>query len=338
METQEFLVLMSIAFIASLSAVGMLFALFGDRLFGRTRFEQRILQVKRGGISLDAETAEKLKGLVSQQRRRRMQEKLRALEEGRKDKGAFTRAGIETRLQQAGHPKATVRQFWMFCFGCGAVTTGIFALVGAPWYALILIAFSATVGLPQWLVAMRIRRRRRLFLRQFADALDVMVRGVRAGLPLIDCLKIVAREGSEPTRSEFDTMAKSLSVGITLAQAVEQFHDRLPLAEVNFFAVVLTLQQQTGGNLSEALANLSNVLRERQHMRQKVSALSQEAQYSAIIIGALPFLIMLVVYVMTPEYLTPLFETTLGNVALIGALLWMGVGGVVMRSMMTFDI
>ena len=119
---------------------------------------------------------------------------------------------------------------------------------------------------------------------------------------------------------------------------MEQFHERLPLAEVNFFAVVLTLQQQTGGNLSEALANLSNVLRERQHMRQKVSALSQEAQYSAIIIGALPFLIMLVVYVMTPEYLTPLFETTLGNVALIGALLWMGVGGVVMRSMMTFDI
>lgn len=328
-----------IAFIGSLSVLGLLYGIFGNRLFGYSRFEQRTRQVIEGISAVDSSAEDKIKGLASQQRRRRVQEKLKALEQEQKGKaGAFSRAGIQTLLQRAGFGNASVRQFVIFSIVCGVVVTLVFALLGTPWYALIFIGFSATLGLPRWLLNMRVRRRQKKFLLQFSDALDVMVRGVRAGLPLTDCLNIVAREGQEPAKSEFDTLARSLGVGITLPQALQQMHTRLPLSEVNFFAVVLSIQQQSGGNLSEAISNLSNILRERRRMSQKVVSLSQEANYSAGIIGSLPFLIMLIIYFIAPDYITPLFTTTQGNLALLGGIGWMGIGMFVMRSMIRFDI
>lgn len=328
-----------IAFIGSLSVLGLLYGIFGGRLFGYSRFEQRTRQVIQGNVAMDSSAEDKIKGLASQQRRRRVQEKLKALEQEQRGKaGAFSRAGIQTLLQRAGFGNASVRQFVIFSIVCGLVVMLVFGLLGTPWYALIFIGFSATLGLPRWLLAMRVRRRQRRFLAQFSDALDVMVRGVRAGLPLIDCLNIVAREGQEPAKSEFDTLARSLGVGITLPQALQQMYTRLPLAEVNFFAVVLSIQQQSGGNLSEAVSNLSTVLRDRRRMRQRVTALSQEANYSALIIGALPFLIMLIIYFISPDYMAPLFTTAYGNIALLIGLGWMGLGAVIMRSMIRFDI
>lgn len=339
MDNQQLWLAGAIAFVASLTVLGLLYGIFGSRLFGYSRFEQRIRQVIEGNIALDAAAEEKLKGMVSQQRRKRIQEKLKALEQEQKGKGgAFSRAGIQTLLQRAGFGGASVRHFVFFSIACGLFVTLLFGILGTPWYALVLIGFSATLGLPRWLLILRTRRRQRIFVIQFSDALDVMVRGVRAGLPLIDCLNIVAREGQDPAKSEFDTLARSLSVGITLPQALQQMYNRLPLAEVNFFAVVLSIQQQSGGNLSEAVSNLSEVLRERRRMRQKVTALSQEANYSALIIGALPFLIMLIMYFVAPDYMTPLFNTTYGNIALLGGLGWMIVGGFVMRSMISFDV
>ena len=336
METQQIWLAAIIAFMASASALGLLYALFGGKLFGYSRFEQRTRSIIEGQSALDADAEEKLKGIVSRQRRKRIQERLKALEQEQRGK-SLARSRVRVMLQQSGLG-ISMRQFVLLSILSGVVFALVFWVLGSPWYALLLIIFAAIFGFPRWLLAFLIRRRRRAFILQFPDALDVMVRGVRAGLPLMDCLHIVAREGQEPVKSEFDTIARSLSVGITLPQALDLLHDRLPLPEVNFFAVVISMQQQTGGNLSEAISNLSNVLRERRRMRQKVVALSQEAKYSAGIIGALPFLIMVMMYVISPGYLLPLFETTLGNIALLVALAWMGVGALVMRTMISFDV
>ena len=208
MENQQLWLAAGIAFLGSLSVLGLLYGIFGAKLFGYSRFEQRIRQVIEGHVAVESSAEDKLKGLASQQRRRRVQEKLKALEQEQRGKGgAFSRAGIQTLLQRAGFGGASVRHFVIFSIFCGILVTLLFGLLGIPWYALVFIGFSATLGLPRWLLNLRVRRRQRAFVAQFSDALDVMVRGVRAGLPLVDCLNIVAREGQEPAKSEFDTLA-----------------------------------------------------------------------------------------------------------------------------------
>ena len=175
------------------------------------------------------------------------------------------------------------------------------------------------------------------FIREFPNAVDVIVRGIRTGLPLGDCISIAANETAEPVRSEFQRLVDEQAMGLPLAAVVPRLHDRVPIAETNFFAIVIAIQSQAGGSLSEALGNLSKVLRARAQMKEKISAMSMEAKASGGIIGTIPFVIAFANYLVSPEYMMPLFETDLGNIVLAGALFWMSCGVFMMKSMINFD-
>jgi tight adherence protein B len=175
------------------------------------------------------------------------------------------------------------------------------------------------------------------FLEEFPNAVDVLVRGVKAGLPVNDCMAIIAKESKDPVRSEFRHIIEAQQMGLPLAQAVTRLYENMPLAESNFFAIVIAIQQSAGGNLSEALGNLANVLRDRKKMKAKIQAMSAEAKASGMIIGALPFLVMTLVYLTTPDYIKILFIDRTGNIVLICAGIWMTIGILVMKKMINFD-
>jgi tight adherence protein B len=193
------------------------------------------------------------------------------------------------------------------------------------------------MGLPRWLLKFLRKRRQNKFLAEFANSLDVVVRGVKAGLPVNDCFQMIATEASEPVRGEFRLLVEAQRVGVPLDDGLERMFERMPLPEVNFLAIVMAIQKDSGGNLAEALGNLSKVLRERKKMHGKIRAMSQEAKSSAAIIGSLPILVMGVVYITTPDYITTLWTDPFGQVMLGFSALWMMTGVLVMRKMINFD-
>jgi tight adherence protein B len=203
--------------------------------------------------------------------------------------------------------------------------TGLFLLIGG-------------LGLPNWFIGFAKARRQKKFANEFSNAIDVIVRGVKSGLPVNECLKIIAAEAPKPVNEEFHMMNEGLRVGLSLEQTLDRMYDRMPLQEVRFFGIVLMIQQKTGGNLAEALGNLANVLRGRKLMEGKIKALSSEAKASAMIIGSLPFLVMGSVKLASPDYLTPLFATQMGNFILLGAGVWMGTGIFVMNRMIKIKV
>ena len=193
-------------------------------------------------------------------------------------------------------------------------------------------------GLPQyalkWLRARRIAK----FIANFPAAIDIIVRGVRSGLPLGDTIRIAAEECVDPVRGEFRKIVQAATVGLTLGEAVERMARSVPVAETNFFSIVISIQGQAGGNLSEALANLSRVLRERKKMKAKIVAMSMEAKASAAIIALVPFLVVAALYVSSPQYISLLWTTTHGRLIAGVALGWMAVGVAMMKKMSSFDI
>ncbi|MGE0514442.1 MAG: type II secretion system F family protein, partial [Hyphomicrobiaceae bacterium] len=196
--------------------------------------------------------------------------------------------------------------------------------------------FVGGLGLPRWVLSFLTKRRQKKFTAEFANAIDVIVRGVKSGLPLNECLGIIARESPSPIREEFQDIVEQSRVGVPLQECFERTMQRMPLAEVKFFAIVIGIQQQAGGNLSEALGNLSGVLRDRKKLSMKVSALSAEAKASAAVLGALPFIVMTMVYLTTPKYIMLLVHTKTGNFMLMAAAFWMTCGILVMRKMINF--
>jgi tight adherence protein B len=199
-----------------------------------------------------------------------------------------------------------------------------------------LVAFSVGLGLPRWVLGFLKGRREKAFTAEFANAIDVIVRSVRSGLPTNEALRIVARELPDPVGSEFNTLCEGLKVGVTLDQGVKKMLENMPTPEVNFFGIVMTIQQKSGGNLSEALGNLAGVLRDRKRLQGKIKAMSSEAKASAGIIGALPPGVMGIVYLTTPAYITLLFTERMGNLMLAGCVIWMSIGIGVMRKMINF--
>ncbi|MEJ0066840.1 MAG: type II secretion system F family protein [Caulobacteraceae bacterium] len=166
--------------------------------------------------------------------------------------------------------------------------------------------------------------------------MDIIVRGIKSGLPVHDCLKIIARETSEPLAGEFRRLVENIGMGMSLDQALEKVHERMPTAEVRFFSIVMNIQQKTGGNLAEALNNLSTVLRSRKLMREKVKALSAEATSSAAIIGCLPPGVVILISVWTPSYMMPMFVDHRGWLMLGASAIWMSIGVFVMVRMINF--
>ena len=210
-----------------------------------------------------------------------------------------------------------------------------FALGLSPLFCLGL-AVVVGFGLPRFILGAAINRRQKKFTSHFADAMDIIVRGVRTGLPLGDCLKIIAHESPEPLGGEFRKVVEGESVGIPLEICLEQLYERIPISEVNFFSTVLNIQKQTGGNLGESLANLSSVLRGRKLLAEKIKSLSAEAKMSAMIIGALPIVVMVIVTLVAPDYMTELYTTPTGHRNLMIGAAMMVMGTLMMRKMINF--
>jgi len=209
---------------------------------------------------------------------------------------------------------------------------------GMPLLVVITAGLVAGYFLPLWYLSQLYKSRQKKFTTEFANALDVIIRGVRSGLPVGECLRIIGREIPDPVGEEFRLLVEGQKIGLTLQELLQRGLQRMPTKEYKFFAIVLQIQQETGGNLADTLENLSGVLRERKRMRDKANALSSEAKSSAAIIGALPFLVMGGMSATSPEYVAPLFNTTAGTFTIVGGLLWMGAGILVMRHMINFKM
>ncbi|NYS26733.1 type II secretion system F family protein [Rhodobacteraceae bacterium 2376] len=248
------------------------------------------------------------------------------------------RPTLEQRLRQADLPLSR-GQYWLACLGTGVIALGILkALTSQALPVIAILAAGAALLLPHLFVERRRNARFLQFTQEFPNAIDVVVRGVKSGLPLSDCLKIISAEAQEPVRSEFRKVVEDQTLGMTNEEVVQRLAVRVPLPEVRFFGIVIAIQSRTGGSLSEALGNLSRVLRDRKKMREKIKAMSSEAKTSAGIIAALPFGVAFFVYLTSPDYISLLFTTTLGNMVLLGCAVWMGIGVLVMRNMINFEI
>ncbi len=270
---------------------------------------------------------------AQQSRREQVEVTLKGIEERQKK---AKRVPLAARLSQAGLTWSKRR----FLLTAGSLGFGAFFLVlatGAGLLPALGVAFAAGCGLPMWLLSLLKKRRLARFLDGFPDAVDLIVRGIKAGLPLFDSLRLIAEESDEPIRGEFRAIIETQTIGMPLGDACLKLYERMPVAEANFFGIVISIQQRAGGNLSETLGNLSRVLRDRKKMKAKIQAMSMEAKASATIIGALPFFVMIVTFITSPNYIELLFTDPLGHAMLAGAALWMSIGVFVMRKMINFD-
>lgn len=267
-------------------------------------------------------------------RRKQVAESLKELDERGRKKRKVT---VETKIGQAGLTW-TKQTFYLISASLGLLMGGgLFLVTGNPIIAGP-AALVGALGLPNWILNFRRKRRIAAFLNEFPNAVDVIVRGVKAGLPLGDCLRMIANEAAEPVRSEFRHIMEAQTIGLSMGEAVERIVDRVPVPEANFFAIVISIQQKAGGNLSEALGNLSRVLRDRKKMKAKVKAVSSEANSSAMIIGAMPFVVGGLVYLSAPSYIELLWTTSTGRIAMVAGLVWMFIGIMVMRKMINFEM
>lgn len=261
-------------------------------------------------------------------------EALKALNE-REKQSRRNRLSIKGRLAQAGLPFEEP-VFWIGSGVLGLIVGAIVFLTQGNALLALGAAVVSGLGLPRWVLGVMISLRQKKFTEQMADAIEVIVRGVKSGLPLNQCLQIVAREAPAPLGGEFQRLVDAQTMGTPLDQNLQRLHERMPLPEINFFNTVILIQQKTGGNLSEALGNLATVLRSRKLMREKIKALSSEAKASAMIIGALPPLVAVAVYFLQPDYISLLFTHPVGQISLLGAGVWMTIGIITMRNMINF--
>jgi tight adherence protein B len=242
---------------------------------------------------------------------------------------------IAARLRQAGLGEK-VQMFWIIS-GVVGLTVGVIPLVlGQPIVIALGAAVAAGFGLPRGVVGILAKARTKKFTEAFSDATDIIVRGIKSGLPVHDCLKIIGKECPEPLAGEFRMLTENVGMGMPMADALERMYERMPTNELRFFAIVLSIQAKTGGNLAEALGNLSTVLRARKLMGEKIKALSAEAVASAFIIGCLPPGVVILITVTSPAYMQPLFTDPRGHLMLLAGGFWMSVGIFVMRKMINF--
>jgi tight adherence protein B len=271
---------------------------------------------------------------VNAARKKNMQAALKEFEKKQAEKKATVT--LRKRLDRAGLFSTSPRAFWIASGAAALVVALILLIKGQSLVVVALAGFAAGFGLPRWALGFLRARREKKFTADFANAIDVIVRSVKSGLPTADALRIVAHEFRDPVGSEFKKLIEGMKVGLTLEQGLRKMYDSMPTAEVNFFGIVMTIQQKTGGNLSEALGNLAGVLRDRKRLAGKIKAMSSEAKASAMIIGSLPPVVGGLVYLTTPAYIMLLFNERLGNLMLAGCAFWMGLGIVVMRKMINF--
>jgi tight adherence protein B len=316
------------SFLTTLSVGGLAYVFIYPWLSGERRAAKRQEAMMRSPLE---RRADRLASGAT--RREQVAQSLKELEARQKARNSIT---LEQRIAQAGLDWTRTR-FAAMSAVAGVAVALLLLLVTLNTFVAAAGLFAGAFGLPRWLIAYLRKKRMNQFLEELPNALDVIVRGVRAGLPLGDCLRIIASEAQEPVRSEFRSIIEAQALGVPLGDSVVRLYDRVPVAEANFFAIMISIQQKSGGNLAEAVGNLSKVVRERKKMKGKIDAMSTEAKASAAIIGALPFIVAILTYLSSPSYISLLWTTKVGQLALAGSAAWMTVGILVMRKMIRFD-
>jgi tight adherence protein B len=318
---------LSLAFLSATAIGGLAWVFVYPLLSGEKKAEHRRASIAK------PEPAARQADKNQRSRREQVEGSLKELEaRAQKEK----KIALSSRLTQAGLDWSTQK----FMIASGVLAAVFFAMAmlfgGGPIGA-VGLAFAAGFGLPRWALSFLKKRREKAFLRALPDAVDVIVRGIKAGLPLFESIKVVAADSPEPLRSEFLAIIETQAIGMPLGDACARLFDRMPVPEANFFGIVIAIQQKSGGNLSEALGNLSKVLRDRKKMAEKIQAMSMEAKASAGIIGSLPPIVMLLVYLSTPDYISLLWTHPTGQLMLVGCVIWMSMGIFVMKRMINFD-
>jgi tight adherence protein B len=319
---------LALAFLAATAIGGVAWVFIYPLLSGEKQAENR-----RAAVAKPEPAAKRQNDKTQRSRREQVEGTLKELE-ARHEKA--NKIPLSMRLTRAGLDWST-QKFWVISAILGAVFfVGGFVAGGGPLGAAGL-GFAAGLGLPRWGLSFLKKRREKKFLAALPDAVDVIVRGIKAGLPLFESIKVVAADTPEPLRGEFNAIIETQAIGIPLGEACTRMYERMPLPEANFFGIVIAIQQKSGGNISEALGNLSKVLRDRKKMAEKIQAMSMEAKASAGIIGSLPPIVMILVYITTPDYISLLWTHPTGQLMLVGCLIWMSIGIMVMKKMINFD-
>jgi tight adherence protein B len=320
---------LALAFLAATAIGGVAWVFVYPLLSGEKQAETR-----RASVAKPEPVAKRQNDRNQRSRREQVEGSLKDLEARRLKE---SKVPLSVRLTQAGLADWTEQRFYMvsavlalvFFAGAWFVGGGLLGATG--------LAFAAGFGLPRWGLGFLKKRREKKFLAALPDAVDVIVRGIKAGLPLFESIKVVAADAPEPLRSEFLAIIETQAIGIPLGEACQRLYERMPVPEANFFGIVVAIQQKSGGNLSEALGNLSKVLRDRKKMAEKIQAMSMEAKASAGIIGSLPPIVMILVYLSTPGYISLLWTNPTGQLMLVGCVIWMSIGIMVMKKMINFD-
>jgi tight adherence protein B len=318
---------LALAFLAAAAIGGLAWVFLYPLLSGQNKAENRRASVAK------TEPAARQVDKNQRSRREQVEGSLKEVEARRqKDK----KVSLSTRLTQAG--LSWTPQKFMIASGVLAAFCFVMTMLGGGGLLGALgLAFAAGFGLPRWILGYLKKRREKNFLKALPDAVDVIVRGIKAGLPLFESIKVVAADAPEPLKGEFLAIIETQAIGMPLGEACSRLFDRMPVPEANFFGIVIAIQQKSGGNLSEALGNLSKVLRDRKKMAEKIQAMSMEAKASAGIIGSLPPIVMLLVYLSTPDYISLLWTHPTGQLMLVGCVIWMSIGIMVMKKMINFD-
>jgi tight adherence protein B len=324
--------------LATISVGALAYAFLFSSIQNEKQAGKRLETVKRADTDRTSAKAARDRTTEVARRRKALQDSLKDLEDKQKTRDInFKKPPLKVQMRQAGL-ETSMERFYLYSAVSGVALALFVFVIGAPWLVVVGALVAGGLGLPRWFVGFKRARRVKAFLEEFPNSLDVIIRAVKSGLPVNDAVRLIASEAPEPVKSEFRRVVEGQQLGMSLPEAVLRMPDTMPCPEAGFFGIVIQIQNQSGGNLSEALGNLSKVLRDRKKMKAKIQALSMEAKASAVIIGALPFIVAFLVYLSSPNYIMPLFIHPTGHLILVVSAIWMSMGIFVMRKMMNFDI
>ena len=332
--------ILAIIALAGVSAGAVAYVFMFKKIENEKATGRRFESVRKFETDRNVVKASRDRNNEAARRRKNIQDSIKELEDKQRSNVAtLKRPPLKVQIKQAGLT-FTVQRFYTVSVIVGFVAMVVAFVLGIPMPLLsvpaIFVVFA--FGVPRWYVAFMRGRRVNAFLNEFPNALDIIVRAVKSGLPLNDGIRLIASESRQPVKTEFKRMVEAQQIGMSIPESAMRMQETMPCAEAAFFGIVIQIQQQAGGNLSEALGNLSRVLRDRKKMKAKVQALSMEAKASAAIIGALPFIVAFLVYLSSPNYIMPLFTTSQGHMILAVSGIWMSIGMFVMKKMMNFDV
>lgn len=318
-----------VSLVVFLTALAVLWVAMSGRQSSAGKLEDRL---NRLGFLTDPVEGDE--SLEQARAREAMQRALAELDTLKNRDGRF----FLTRLLTRSGTERTLARHVILTLSIAVALQLVLLVFGASALTAVLIAFAIGIIGPILHLRYLVKRRMLLFASDLPGALDLIVRGIRAGLPLMDCLQMVVDEWNDPLKREFLGVTNDLGMGLSVRDAIGRFADRVPVPEARLFAIVISLQAQSGGNLSEVLSNLADMLREKAKLQSKIRAMTSEARTSAWIIGSIPILLIGAVTLLSPDFLKPLFETETGNIILMFCGGWMVAGFVVMRGMMRVEI